>query len=328
MPTYEVLNARVKQKIDTEANWLAEEDTFGVIFEGEAAYVKNDAGDPVNFKIGDGTRKFSDLPYFITYYTNVTSQKVLSAINTSANVSFANSFHANSYLTDIIIYNNSGSVLPLKIGITNGGSEICTVNVPNGANSIGRKYAFSDVETVYLTGITGKNCSIFLLYIQMDENPAVPPSSALTTKFPPGYCGVFRQVAALGLTYDAVWDFGTGLAKLGFGYDNCVLCGTNGTLPMAGAVSQGFKTGDIIGSSTGPTGNMLTLTVDQLPEFVVETPIPAERYHTQSGGSDSPYGAAGPSVRIDILTSNPIGNSDPVNIQNYAIKDLWFQAVS
>jgi len=63
---YTVLNARVKQKIATEAYWLSIEAELGPILEGEQAFVFNEAGDPVNFKIGDGTRLFSELPYFIT----------------------------------------------------------------------------------------------------------------------------------------------------------------------------------------------------------------------------------------------------------------------
>lgn len=326
MPTYEVLNARVKQKIDTEANWISEEDTFGVIFEGEAAYVKNGAGDPVNFKIGDGTKKFSELPYFIAYYSNITSQKVLSWINTTANVSAASAFRANSLLTDIIIYNNSGSVIPLKIGITNGGSEICSINVPNGANSVGRKYAFEGVETVYLTGITGLECSIFLLYIQMDESPVIPPSSAVAAKFPAGFVGIFEEVTSL--TYAAVWDFTTGLARLGFGYDNCVICGTNGAKERGGAASLPFKTGQTFGGNLGNALNQVSLTVDNLAPFTVKTQINRERYHTQSSGTDSPYGPAGPPTGTDTLTSDSLGLGTPTNIQNYGIIDLWFKAIS
>lgn len=58
----EILEARVKQKVDTEPNWLANDIT---ILDGEQAFVVNDNNFPVNFKIGDGTKKFSELPYFI-----------------------------------------------------------------------------------------------------------------------------------------------------------------------------------------------------------------------------------------------------------------------
>lgn len=319
---YEVLNARVKQKINTEANWIAQETDFGVIFEGEQAFVQDESGNPVNFKIGDGTKLFSELPYFITYYTDVTSQKVLGFVG-SSNITIGSKFRANSLLTDIIIYNNSGSVIPLKIGTTSGGTEVTSLNVPNGANSVGLKYAFEDIETLYLTGITGLDCAVFVLYIQLDENPAIPPSLSTTTKFPPGFIGIFEELPALGLTYDTVWDFASGLAKLGFGYDNCIIC-TNRTR----AVSIPFNTGDTFGGNLGTMANTVNLTIANLAPFTVKTPIPAERYHTQSSGSDNPYGAATPSVRTDILESQSLGSDTPVSIQNYGIIDLWFKAVS
>jgi hypothetical protein len=317
--TYEVLNARVKQKIDTESNWIAEEDIFGVIFEGEQAFVKNDEGMPVNFKIGDGTKKFSELPYFIAYYSDVTSQKVLGYIG-SDNITIGSKFRANSLLTDIIIYNSSGTVIPLKIGTTNGGVEITSLNVPNGANSVGLKYPFSGTTTLYLTGITGKSCAVFLLYIQLDENPAIPPSSASTMKFPPGYVGIFREVPALGLTYSTVWDFATGFAKLGFGYDNCII-----EQASLGAVSIPATSG--LGSNVGTSGNSINLSTDQLPEFHVDVPIGVSRYHTTGGGSDNPY-APFNQDHVNLLPSNPIGSGAPISIQNYGIKDLWFKAVS
>jgi len=327
MPTYEVLNARVKQKLNTEAQWIAEEDDFGVIFEGEQAFVYDESGNAVNFKIGDGTKKFSELPYFIAYYTNITSQKVLSWINTTVNVSAASSFRANSLLTDIIIYNNSGSVIPLKIGVTDGGSEICSINVPNGANTVSRHYAFTGVETIYLTGLTGLECSIFLLYVQVDESPAVPPSQSSSGKIPAGYVGIFEEIPDLGLTYEAVWDFTSGLARLGFGYDNCVICGTNGTKVREGAVSLPFKTGQIFSSNVGDPGNEVSLTVDDLQPFNVKTPIGVDRYHTTAGGTDSPF-SPGNIASTTLLTSQTLGSGNSVSIQNYGIIDLWFKAIS
>lgn len=320
--TYEVINARVKQKIATESEWISEETDFGVIFEGEQAFVKNDAGMPVNFKIGDGTKKFSELPYFIAYYTNVTSQKVLGYIG-SDNITINSVFRANSLLTDIIIYNSSGVVIPLKIGTTDGGTEVTSINVPNGANSVGLKYPFEGVETLYLTGITGLDCAIFLLYIQMDENPAIPPSSSAVTKFPAGFVGIFEPIAPQ--TYSDVWDFTNGLAKLGFGYDNCVICGTNSTPVRTGAVS--IPATSALGTNVGTSGNIINLSIPQLPAFTVNTPIGVGRYHTTAGGSDSPYTPANVDHN-NLLPSQSIGSGAPILIQNYGIKDLWFKAVS
>lgn len=57
----EILEARVKQKTDTVANWLANP---LILLAGEQAFVKSDLDDvAITFKIGDGTKVFADLPY-------------------------------------------------------------------------------------------------------------------------------------------------------------------------------------------------------------------------------------------------------------------------
>lgn len=55
--TEKVIDARVRQKIDTLANWNNNELK---LYEGEQAFVS----DKFNFKIGDGNSKFRDLPWF------------------------------------------------------------------------------------------------------------------------------------------------------------------------------------------------------------------------------------------------------------------------
>lgn len=70
----QVLEARIRQKTDTLANWNA--NTL-VLLGGEPAYILNEDGTPVNFKLGDGTKTFAELPNWIAYdqaaYKKVTS---------------------------------------------------------------------------------------------------------------------------------------------------------------------------------------------------------------------------------------------------------------
>lgn len=58
------IKARVWQKVDTLANWEANSLVIGP---GEQAFVIDGAGTPINFKIGDGTKRFSELPWWISY---------------------------------------------------------------------------------------------------------------------------------------------------------------------------------------------------------------------------------------------------------------------
>lgn len=55
------LEARVKQKKDTLENWNANQ---LVLLDGEQAFVVDEDGNGINFKIGDGTKTFAQLPWF------------------------------------------------------------------------------------------------------------------------------------------------------------------------------------------------------------------------------------------------------------------------
>lgn len=60
----QIIDARVRQKVGTEAEWLANDLE---LLDGEAAIVRTGDGTPVNLKFGDGNKKFSELPYFIDF---------------------------------------------------------------------------------------------------------------------------------------------------------------------------------------------------------------------------------------------------------------------
>jgi hypothetical protein len=59
-----IIEARVKQKKDTLTNWM---NNPLILLDGEQAFVVNSLGQGVNFRIGDGTKRFSDLPNWIAY---------------------------------------------------------------------------------------------------------------------------------------------------------------------------------------------------------------------------------------------------------------------
>ncbi len=60
----EILEARVIQKVGTEAEWLA---SPLPLLDGEAAIVRRADGTPVNIKFGLDGKTFAELPYFIDY---------------------------------------------------------------------------------------------------------------------------------------------------------------------------------------------------------------------------------------------------------------------
>lgn len=255
---YEVLNARVKQKINTEAQWIAEEDAFGPIFEGEQAFVYNDSGTPVNFKIGDGTKKFSELPYFIAYYTGILGQKILAYLAQTANLTIPSVFRNNTQLQDIIFLNNSGTSIMLNIGTTNGGDELGQVILATGVTTIGIQNYFSSPQTLYLTGLTGKAFSVFILYFQLDEAPAIPPTSSggsggydygTLYTFLPMYPGHENMA----------WDFTSDTGKSGTPWEGCLL------VDLPETYLTGYKVGDTLGGDAGNATGNVTLSLGNLP---------------------------------------------------------------
>lgn len=69
-----IIEARVRQKVDTLEEW---NNNPLILLGGEQAVVLNSNGLPVNIKYGDGTKRFSDLPFWIKYdqaaYSKVTT---------------------------------------------------------------------------------------------------------------------------------------------------------------------------------------------------------------------------------------------------------------
>lgn len=69
----QVIEARIRQKKDTLANWMAND---LILLDGEQAFVLNANGREVNYKLGDGTKAFRDLEFMIAYdqaaYSKVT----------------------------------------------------------------------------------------------------------------------------------------------------------------------------------------------------------------------------------------------------------------
>ena len=57
--TQKVINTRHQLSRDTSANWTASDP---VLLDGEIIIVDTDAGD-VRYKVGDGTKKYSQLPF-------------------------------------------------------------------------------------------------------------------------------------------------------------------------------------------------------------------------------------------------------------------------
>ena len=76
MALYEI-NGRMKQKRDTAANWEAKNP---VILNGEIVLVDTNAGE-LRAKIGDGVKKYSQLPFSDEVLRNLITEKTSTITN-------------------------------------------------------------------------------------------------------------------------------------------------------------------------------------------------------------------------------------------------------
>lgn len=322
---YTVLNARVKQKLATEADWLAISDELGVIFEGEQAFVYNESGIAVNFKIGDGTKKFSELPYFIAYYSGITNCKVLSYLTQTGNITVPTTFRNMSDLNSIILINNSGGDIDLSIGIADGGSEIGEITLPNGVTQLDAKYYFDSPQTVYFTGLTGKSFSLFILYYQLDEAPVVPPGGTPTPVNAILYGTLYAFYPMYSGHANIVWDFTSGLAKVGSGYEGGILMGTGGLDDLSDYYLKGYKSGDTIGGDSGANTKLIDFL--NLPKMKIN--IPANSGGVSGGGGIKFEGANNNTVGAPLLKDDGTGFTiqNPFNTQPKSKTVLWYTGV-
>jgi hypothetical protein len=346
----EILNARVQQKVDTEAGWLAAEAELGVVLAGEQAFVLDPTGTVLlNFKIGDGTKLFSELPYFITYFSNVLNQKVLSFINGNTNITIGSTFRQFSCLYDIIVINNSGTNIDLKVGTTSGANDLFEITLNEGVSSINLRKVFSDVSTVFLSGLAGKSYSIFVVYFQYDENPAIPPTGGDTPfAWPKCFKGIFEPLGPTDL--DDNWDFTTGLGKANTPWANCAISGTNGTQSMARVYATGWQVGDTLYPAAttfgAPDTGEITLSENNLPIhshklFSGAPPVgnlspdptgvktAAWTSNHTSGNQDYDMKQAGDNNR-SIGATNSFGQEipDPIDVRPFSKVQLYFVAIS
>lgn len=323
----EIINARVKQKVDTEENWLANP---LILLEGEQGFVwdGSDPHNPVNFKIGDGTKTFAELPYFIAYYSSVISHKIIRLPNVSTPQTIASIFNANTNLYDVVVTNVGGVDKVLKIGTTEGGSEIGEYNIGAGNTVIDIKNQFDAVTTLYLSGFDGNELSIIIIYFNYAENPVIPPGGSEPTpfRFPRNYLGMFFPTGIGQL--EACFDMITGMGVAGTAYENCQICDpSNPYLDMGDTYPIGYKTGITLGNQVGNASNNVVISASNLPSFSV--PLRYNILNQQRGSSGSRY---------DFVTNIPTGGqtanltfsgaNTPMDIRPKSKYILYFLAVT
>ena len=145
-----IINARAKNKRDTSANWTANDP---VLLDGEIIIVDTAEGE-VRIKIGDGTKKYSQLPFEDEKLRNLLNDK-LGKTATAANSSKLNGQEASYYATDSNTVHKSGNE-------TIAGAKVFSDSISVGSSSIGTNGQIEGtwLRTTQATNAKGNFCTI------------------------------------------------------------------------------------------------------------------------------------------------------------------------
>lgn len=225
---------------------------------------------------------------------------------------------------------NYGGAITLKLGLTNGGSEIAEFAVP--AGSVDGEpwtgtidYLFKEPTDVYITGLTGSNADILLDYLQYNEATAQPiPAPAANL----GIGSVIRFEEIVPGDLNAAFDLGTGLGKVGTDWLGWALKdGRNGTVDEGGRVAVQWVNDPIspyyvLGTLAGEVDHVLIQ--DELPTF--DIPFNYDGINRNGSGSQETMRNY-PGVNRAANIPFPGGDLGHNNMQPYIVA-LWVKKIA
>lgn len=108
------LNVRMKQAVRTEAEWTSDNP---VLLEGEVAY----SSDKNNmYKVGDGTKTWSQLSYNIASTSQVGGIKVGSGLSIAADGTLSSTGGSSGESNVVITYSDQDEIIYITTNVTNG----------------------------------------------------------------------------------------------------------------------------------------------------------------------------------------------------------------
>lgn len=255
--------------------------------------------------------------------------------NVSTNIVVSNVFRLFSLLEKIVVNKNSSPNFLMNVGITSGGNEIGSLNVTNNGNVLNINYDFTTSETLYISGLTGNNCDVALIWKQLDE-PPIPfnptPQDALPKCAKMIWEGSPTEFAQK-------WDTTTGLGKPNEGWEKWTIAGKNGTVSMDNAYPVGIDT-SVSGQDYLTLGN----TIGANNKKILKANLPNEGIQLLTGivGTDGNINNTTPLARArsvgsqalnyemvkgsgtpSIGLSGPLGSGEDMNVQPKSIISLW-----
>lgn len=169
-------------------------------------------------------------------------QKEQNYFNQGSNITASGIFKKFSELEKFTVYKR-GTNFTLKVGITNGGSEIGEWDVSELITTFPVNYAFDEPKTVYFTGwVVGTLNDVCVVYLQYD---APPISGTINPYKNLGLGATMIYSAPVGQAISVDFNLGTGLGNIDTDWFGWAVCdGRNGTDDYGLIVPMGFKQGN------------------------------------------------------------------------------------
>lgn len=232
--------------------------------------------------------------------------------NVSANFSMSGVFNDKTNLIKIILYNKGLHAFVLKIGTTDGGSEIKTVNIPGILkNPILIEYPFNIPSVLFLSGLSGTSCDITVVWDDFLAPNVTPP--APVTRFAKNT--LYWFVENVPDSFEQEFDITTGLGIVGSEHEGCVLAGTNDTLSIEELIVRGWDRTMPLLRETSIGADSVILTPDNIPQLETE---PDFQNGASSGGIPVFKSGTSDSARSVLVNQKDVP-ADPTIVTNPSI---------
>lgn len=202
-------------------------------------------------------------------------QKVLQYIDNTANRAIVGKFVANTHLTRIAFINKGADAFTLKVGTTEGGSEIGEFDIADtdltGSLLIG--HMFDSAETVYLSGLGDTLLNLFVDYKKYDEDPITinGGSGGASASLLPNTVYWFTEIQDGDL--ESNWDLASGLGIVGTAFEGCAICDGRGVTPdLSDTTPIGVNLASIITLNTFVGANSKVIQWENMPPKSVNLP--------------------------------------------------------
>lgn len=261
-------------------------------------------------------------------------QKAEKFTDISGALAIAGKFRANSLLEKICVV-RTGLAFEMNVGTSNGGSQIGNFTIDGLVTTVTVNHLFTDVATVYLSGITEASL-IWLIWKQLDETNTGGGSPS--TSLPLGTTLIYDPLDEDDLT--ANFDLVTGLGKEdGDWWGWAIADGRNGTKDRGGVFPLGYQPGEYELGATGGAKEQI-LTEDNIPEhehFTVGanqstaglTPSRSIAQSNQGSGVYN-YGLAGSDFDPTVGRTSAFGAEEPEAVATMPpyLVSLWITKIA